>query len=195
MNSTRTRQGHIERTALLLAMLLAMVLASCGGDGAIAPTTTEPEPTTTTTTAEPSLIVVDAVDFAYENLPATIAAGTAVSLRNVSDVELHEFVAIRLPDDEERSVGELVQNPDDLVAYFPNVATVIIAPPGEDGFPVEGDGTLSQPGRYAIICAIPTGVDPAVYLAAAAESEGPPEVDGGPPHFLAGMYAEVVVTD
>lgn len=189
MNSTRTRQGHIGRNPLVPAVLLAMALAGCGGAAATAPTTT------TTTTPEPSVVEVDAVDFAYENLPATIAAGTAISLRNVSDAELHEFVAIRLPEEEQRSVAELVQNPDDLVAYFPNVATVIIAPPGEDGFPVEGDGTLSQPGRYAIICAIPTGVDPAVYLAAAAESEGPPEVDGGPPHFLAGMYAEVVVTD
>lgn len=118
-----------------------------------------------------------------------------MSLRNSSDGELHEFVAIRLPDDEQRSVSELIQNPEDLVAYFPNVATVIIAPPGENRFPVEGDGTLSQPGRYAIICAIPTGVDPGVYLAAAAESEGPPQVEGGPPHFVAGRYAEVVVTD
>ena len=28
---------------------------------------------------------------------------------------------------------------------------------------------------------------------AAAESDGPPEVDGGPPHFVNGMFAEVVV--
>ena len=31
---------------------------------------------------------------------------------------------------------------------------------------------MSAPGRYAIICAIPTAADPTAYLAAAAESEG-----------------------
>lgn len=71
---------------------------------------------------------------------------------------------------------------------------MLIAPPNEDGAPVVGTGELTEPGRYAIICAIPTRADPDEYLAAAAEAEGgPPVVDGGPPHFLAGMYAELVV--
>jgi hypothetical protein len=44
------------------------------------------------------------------------------------------------------------------------------------------------------MCAIPTGVDPDVYLQAAAEAAGgPPEVEGGPPHFLHGMAAELIV--
>ncbi|NNF63763.1 MAG: hypothetical protein HKN07_05830 [Acidimicrobiia bacterium] len=196
MDTTATRPRRGKASPLATAILLALAIQGCGGAAATVQTTTAAEPTTTTTQAvEPLSIEVDAVDFAYEGLPTSVASGTAVSLRNSSETELHEFVAIRLPDDEQRSVTDLVQNPDDLIAYFPNVATVIIAPPGEDGFPVEGDGTLTEPGRYAIICAIPTGVDPAVYLAAAAESEGPPQVEGGPPHFLAGMYAEVIVTD
>ena len=71
---------------------------------------------------------------------------------------------------------------------------MLLAPPGEGAIAAVGDGTLSEPGRYAIICAIPTGADPAEYLAAAAESEGgPPEVPGGPPHFVNGMFAEIVV--
>ena len=66
--------------------------------------------------------------------------------------------------------------------------------PGEAGFPVVGDGTLTEPGRYAIICSIPIGADPAEFLAAAQEStEGPPQVAGGPPHFTSGMYGELVV--
>ena len=85
--------------------------------------------------------------------------------------------------------------PDELAAFFPLVETVILAPPGAEGIAVEGTGTLTEPGRYAIICAIPTGADPDEYMAAAAESEGgPPEVDGGPPHIANGMFAEVVVT-
>lgn len=152
------------------------------------------EPAETTTTSAP-VVEVLAVDFGYTGLPERIEAGTEIRLVNDSDTELHEFVAIHLPDDETRSVLELVQlPPDELAAFFSSVATVIIAPPDEIGFAVEGTGVLTEPGRYAIICAIPTGADPDAYLAAAAESEGgPPDVPGGPPHFVNGMIAEVIV--
>lgn len=44
------------------------------------------------------------------------------------------------------------------------------------------------------MCFIPTGADPEKYLDAAAASSGePPVVSGGPPHFVNGMYAELVV--
>ena len=60
---------------------------------------------------------------------------------------------------------------------------------------VEGSSVLDRAGRYVVFCAIPTGADPEVYLAAAAEAEGgPPDVPGGPPHFVEGMVAELVVT-
>ena len=102
--------------------------------------------------------------------------------------------AIPLPADETRSVEELVADPAALAAYFPTVETVIIAPPDASGFAVEGTGVLNTPGRYAIICAIPTGADPDEYMAAAAEAEGgPPQVDGGPPHFAKGMWGEITV--
>ena len=156
-------------------VLSALVVVACSDPG---PTTEE----------------VIAVDFAYEGLPNEVVAGSTITMTNDSEVELHEFVAIRLPDEETRSVEELVADPEGLAAYFPNVAAVIIAPPGEDGITVEGSEVLSEPGRYAIICAIPTGADPAEYMAAAAESEGgPPDVAGGAPHFVSGMYAELTV--
>ncbi|MEQ9161428.1 MAG: hypothetical protein RLN74_01900, partial [Ilumatobacter fluminis] len=58
-----------------------------------------------------------------------------------------------------------------------------------------GDGTLSEPGRYVLMCFIPIGADPDEYLAAVAAAGGgkPDGVAGGPPHFTAGMYAELVV--
>ena len=140
-------------------------------------------------------VEVTAVDYAYEGLPTTVAAGTEITMVNESAMEVHEFVAIRLPDDETRPVSELVKlPPEELAAFFPGLATVLIAAPGEEAVAVEGDGTLTEPGRYAIICVIPTGADPQEYLAAAAASEGgPPDVAGGPPHIVSGMYAEVVV--
>jgi hypothetical protein len=72
-------------------------------------------------------------------------------------------------------------------------AMVILAPPGGgDTIPAVGDGTITEPGRYAIICSIPQGADPDAYLNAP-PSDGPPQVDGGPPHFTLGMYAELEV--
>ena len=116
--------------------------------------------------------MVTAVDYEFEGLPERIRAETALALVNESPAEIHELVAIRLPADETRSVDELVQlPPEDFAAFFPGLATVVIAPPGASGFAVEGTGVLSEPGRYAVICAIPTGADPDEYLAAAAESE------------------------
>lgn len=183
---------------LVLLAVLAVMAAACG-DSATTTTTTRATTTTaapaTTTTTDDSVIEVTAVDYGYVGLPSTIAAGSTISLTNESATELHEFVAVRLPDDETRSVIELVQlPPEELTAFFPLVKTVIIAPPGGAGFAVEGTGVLDEPGRYLILCAIPTGADPDEYMAAAAESEGgPPEVAGGPPHFVNGMVAEVVV--
>lgn len=180
------------RTALIASLLaFALVGAACSGNDA--------DETTTTTEGEAAApsVEVRAVDYGYAGLPAEIAAGTEIKLVNESDTELHEFVAIKLADDDTRSAVELVQlPPEELGALFASVTTVIIAPPNEAGFPVEGTGVLTEPGRYAIICAIPTGADPDEYLAAAAEAEGgPPQVDGGPPHFVQGMVTEVTVVD
>lgn len=186
-----------RRAASIAALALAgSLVAGCGDDdgGPTADAAADPPPATAIT-AEGGVVEVTGVDFAYEGLPATIPAGTELSFRNDSTSELHELVAIRLPDDETRSVEELVSGPpEDLQALFPEVRSVILAPPGADGFVAVGSAVLDEPGRYAVICAIPTGADPDEYLAAAAESEGgPPEVAGGPPHLVEGMWAELVV--
>ncbi len=174
----------MKRITTFALAALALVAAACSA---------AEEPTTTTTSA-PQTIEVAALDYGFSGLPERVPAGTTFTLVNDSDVELHELVAIRLPEDETRSVQELVADPEALAAYFPSVETVLIAPPLEGSIAVEGTGTLTTPGRYAIICAIPTGADPAEYMAAAAEAEGgPPQVDGGPPHFMEGMWGEVIV--
>lgn len=177
-------RSNLVRT---VTVLLLLALAACGNDAAGEVTTTSTEP-------EAETLEVKALDYEFADLPDEIAAGTTLTLANESEAELHELVAIRLPEDETRSVEELVADPEALASYFPSVSTVLIAPPASGSVAVEGTGTLDEPGRYAIICAIPTGADPDEYMAAAAEAEGgPPEVDGGPPHFAVGMYAEVTV--
>ena len=193
-----------------MAVAMAVGLAACGDDDDAAETGDAPEETTTsaaeeesTTTseaesgdAEGETVEVTAVDYAFEGLPDTVAAGTRISLVNDSENgEVHEFVAIRIPDEETRPVSELVAlPPEEIDALFGSTepATVILAAPGETDVPgpVVGDGTLSEPGRYAVVCFIPVGADPAVVLDP--NAEGPPESDA-PPHAAQGMFAEVTV--
>lgn len=172
----------MRRTAhLALAIAIAAAAAGCSESAAA-------------TSAD-----VELADYAFVGLPEELAAGATLTIDNVSEDELHELVAVRLPDDEQRPVEELVQlPPEELAQFFPGVATVLLQPPGsDDTITAEGDGTLTEPGRYLVLCAIPTGADPQEYLAAAAESEGgPPQgVEGGPPHFVNGMWAELTVTE
>ena len=168
-------------TALLSAALLAGILAGCADDAA------------------PASADVELADYSFVGLPDELAAGATLTIDNTSDSELHELVAVRLPDDEERTAEELLAlPPGELGAFFPGVATVMLQAPGSDETIVaEGDGTLPDAGRYLFLCAIPTGADPGEYLAAAAEAEGgPPQgVAGGPPHFVNGMWAEVTVVE
>jgi len=176
MNGLNISPDRILGVACGLATMLA--IAGCGGSDS------------------PPTIDVIGKDFSYEGLPETIEAGTTLTLRNDSEVELHELVAVRLPDDEDRSVAELLQLPvEELGAAIGPASTVIIAPPSETGEVIVGSDVFDQPGRYAVFCAIPTEADPDEYLKAAATSDGPPDVAGGPPHFTAGMWAELAVTE
>ena len=140
---------------------------------------------------------VTAADYSFQNLPKEVDAGTTFKLENSSTKELHEMVMFRIPDSETRPVSELVKLPqaevERLLAGEP--AMVLLRPPGEgEQINAVGDGKLTEKGRYAVICAIPTGADPAAYLAAAQSSQGgPPEVPGGPPHFTQGMFGEITV--
>jgi len=140
---------------------------------------------------------VTAVDYKFENLPGSVKAGTTLTLKNGSSKELHEMVILRLPDTERRSADELVKLPQDqLEGLFTGPpAAVFLAPPGGGQvIKAVGDGKLTEKGRYLVICAIPTGADPAAYLAAAqASGDQPPQVAGGPPHLVQGMYGQITV--
>lgn len=201
-------------TRLLIAVTAAMLLlAACSGEDAaetspsptrVAPATapgaaTPPAPGASPTdsapadadSAEPS-VTITAVDYAFEGVPATIAAGSRLALTNDSDAEAHELVAFRLADDDERSVEQILQesSEDNPPGVF---AGVLVAPPGADGFAPEGPVVLDQPGRYLFICAIPTGADPAALAEVAASGGTAADLEGGPPHFVNGMVAETVV--
>ena len=139
---------------------------------------------------------VTAADYSFQNLPKEVDAGTTLKLENSSPRELHEMVLIRIPDSETRPVTELVKLPEsELERLFAgDPAMVLLRAPGGEQINAVGDGKVTEKGRYAVICGIPTGADPAAYLAAAQSSQGgPPQVAGGPPHFVNGMFGEIRV--
>ena len=175
---------HRMLTTLALVLVLTLGAAACGH-------------ASSEEAADDSTVLVTAVDYGYEDLPSSVAAGTELTLTNDSDVELHEIVLVRIPADEDRPVSELVTLPPEELfgLVMPNLVGVSLAPPNEDGMVVEGSLVVAEAGRYALLCVIPTGADPDEYMAAAEDPdrEGPPQVDGGPPHIVQGMFAELTV--
>lgn len=174
----------VRNRSVPLVLLHVLVLAACGADDG------------RSAVAEPDIVVeVTLVDFSFQGLPNAVEAGSRLTVTNAAASELHELVAFRLPDSEARPVEELATlPPGELIEALGMPTTVLLAAPGGPEISAVGDGVLSEPGRYAVFCFIPTGVDPGEYLAAAAETEeGPPQVAGGPPHFVLGMFAELVV--
>ena len=139
---------------------------------------------------------VTASDYAFQNLPKSVSAGTTLQLKNSSTKELHEMIVLRIPDGERRPVQELVNLPEaEQEAIFGGgkPAMVLLAPPGGgETTKAVGDGKLTDKGRYAVVCFIPLGADPAAYLNAP-PSDGPPQVAGGPPHVTQGMFGEITV--
>lgn len=171
------------RGGVLVAITLSVpLLAACGDDD---------------DDAVPQSVQLVATDYAFGGLPDRIGTDTALTLRNDSDVEVHELVVFALPDDVEGSATDILALPEEELAAFMDgpPALVVVAPPEGDPFVPLGDGTLPEPGRYLLFCAIPTGADPDAYMAAAGESDGPPDVEGGPPHFVHGMAATIEVIE
>lgn len=178
------------RTLLSTALALAVIGGGCGE--------TKDETATgagaTTTAAAGKELAVTGIDYAFVGVPKTVAPGTVVSFKNTSTKEVHELVALRVKDGDSRALDTILQLPEaerDGAAEFRGV---VVAFPGEEGFAPEGPVTLTQPGRYFLVCTIPTGADPVAYREKAKAATGPVEVPGGPPHVAKGMVAELMVT-
>lgn len=197
--------------AATLAVLILLAGAACSDDDSDSAAEDETATTaetgtagtgTTGTAEEGETITVTAEDYKFVGLPETVTAGTRLVLENSSQTELHELVAMRIPDSETRSVEEITQLPEeeaDMIFGDAMPAMVLVRAPGDaEMISAVGDGTFTEPGRYGLFCAIPVGADPAAMLAAMQEeSDAPPTTAAGdgPPHFTQGMYAEVVVED
>jgi hypothetical protein len=180
------------RTHLIAGLALAALLAGCGNDD---PAVSGESATATDAAAGGDSVEITAVDYAFEGIPDTVAAGTELTLTNASEGEVHEMVVMKIDDDETRPIEELLaEGTDGPPPDFLTFAGVAVALPGEEGFAPEGPVVLDEPGRYVMLCFIPTGADPAAYEEAmSSDATEAPQVDGGPPHVAEGMAAEFTV--
>ena len=189
------------RTALLgtiaLAAGVALIAAGCTDDESADDAPPSDEGTTTLVEAEPAVDEVDddgvvrvrMDDYEFLDLPDEVPAGTRFEVENLSTEELHEVVAVRLPEEETRSVEELMSLPLEelgpLMAAGPPDAVLIAGPESDEMVAPYGD-TLDEPGRYLLGCFIPVG--------APMDHQGPPTPDMAPFHYELGMWAELQVT-
>jgi hypothetical protein len=120
-----------------------------------------------------------AVDYAFDNMPSRLSAGlTTFVMTNESQAgEPHEMGIVKLRDDVDTPVADLLQMPEDeLEAMIEEFGGGMFAPPGG----VAGTLVDLTPGRWIYACFIPVGT--------VGETEGT-----GPPHFAEGMYGEFTV--
>lgn len=182
-----------RRTRVAAALILAgsLGLAACGDDDDAPaksgdPTTSTSEETPTTEAA--ATIEVTGIDYAFEGLPSEIEAGTELTFTNGSEKEPHELVLFHIPDDEDRSVDELLALPEEeaQAAVGDPVGVAVAAQPGEPGEVVEGELVVEEPGRYVALCFLPVGSTPE-------SMEDENAQPSGPPHFTQGMRTEFTV--
>lgn len=169
---------------LVAAGVVLSTLVACGGTGGAG--------------AAEGTVEITGEDYSFEDVPETVAPGTELTFTNASGVEAHEMVLVRITDGEERTLEELIELPEEETDDLIEFQGVLVAMPDEDGVNPEAEGdsiTVTDPGRYAIVCFIPQGADPAALEEAmAAEEEGPPpDMGDGPPHAALGMAAEFTV--
>jgi hypothetical protein len=118
-------------------------------------------------------VAVTGIDFGYEGVPATIAAGTtSFQFTNASEVEEHEMLLLKKAEGTTQTFAEIAALPEEESESLIEFKGAAFAPPGGQS------GTLAEldPGDYAMICFIPVG-----------------GAEDGAPHFTQGMLTEFTV--
>lgn len=163
-----------------MSVVLGLAVTACGGSGAADGT-----------------IEVTGQDYGFAGVPEAAVSGAELTFTNGSEAEFHEMVVFRIADGDERTLQELLELPEAESESLIEFQGVLVAMPGETGFNPEAEGTsitLGEAGRYAILCFIPQGADPAVVAEAMANAEGgPPDLEDGMPHAFLGMASEFEV--
>ena len=134
-------------------------------------------------------IVVTAVDFAYEGVPAEIPSGTTLGLTNAGQ-EVHEMIVVRKLPTTTQSFEELLALPPEQTQGLLEDVGFAFAEPGQTATDVV---TLGEPGEYLMVCFIPAGTTSLPSLDPNASE--PPDLGTGAPHFTLGMQQEFTVTE
>jgi plastocyanin len=143
---------------------------------------------------------VTGVEYEFQGVPELVAPGAEFTFTNGGE-EVHEMIVVQVIEGETRTLEEILELPeaesDALISQF--MGFLIDTPSGET-FNPEGDSTsitVTEPGRYAVVCFLPQGLDEETFESAMAEAdpdaEGPPPFPEGTPHALLGMAAEFTV--
>ena len=152
-------------------------------------------------------VEVSGVDYAFENLPTSVPAGTTLTFTN-DGTEFHEMIVVRITD-EVTPLEELMAMPEEESAAISEFVGYVSAFPGTSA---DGSITLETPGRYTVVCVISQGSDPARFEALGFDpmqldentdmSTLPPEVqellaelESSPTHNELGMVQEFMVTE
>jgi hypothetical protein len=127
-------------------------------------------------------VTITAKDYEFAGTDALAAGGTfAVTFTNEGK-ELHELMVMRVPDDETRSLDELLADESAGEDFTPVGSS--FACPGATAEPAAVD--LSESGRYVIVCFIPTGAMPDTPIEDFEHL--------GAPHAMNGMAVEITVS-
>jgi len=120
---------------------------------------------------------VTGVDYGFEGVPATLSTGYHIVNFTNTGNENHEMFAFRFNEGTTESIDELFALPEEEAFSKITPVNATFAPSGATE---TVSWMLTEPGRYAVFCAIPVG------------SVG--ETDGdGAPHFTQGMVEEFTV--
>jgi hypothetical protein len=124
---------------------------------------------------------ITASEFSF-GTPQTLQPGSyEIRFTNLGE-EHHEAQLIQIDDDVDTSLADLLQlDESELLARVTPLTGLFAAPGGSDRQIL----TLTDDGRYGIVCLVPRG-----STAAALESGTEP---AGAPHFTEGMFVEFVV--
>jgi plastocyanin len=169
-----------------LAVALAFATAACAGGSASPAASAAASPAASASASAD--VMVTAVDFAFENVPAEIPSGTTLGLTN-NGQEVHEMVVVRKLPTTTQSFEELLAMPQDQALGLVQDIGVAFAEPGATSTEVV---TTGEAGDYLMVCFIPAGttslpsIDPA--------SSEMPSLGTGAPHFTLGMLKEFTVT-
>lgn len=119
-------------------------------------------------------VAVTGVEYAFEGLEDSYAAGD-YGFRFVNDgAEMHEFVLLRLS--EGVTADDLLTMSDEEAEGAIEFATGAIACPGDEADPV---GATLEPGNYVAVCFLPVGSTPDADLE---QIDGPPHAEEGMMH-------------